>query len=193
MALGLARAGIQKGDRIGVIGKNSLEFFLVYGAAAVLGAIVLPINWRLSADEVCFNLNDCRPKIAFADAEFQPMLEARRDELPSIEAYYNLKADLGDALGFKSLMEAPGQMAPADVASTDGFVIIHTAAVAGRPRGALLSHGNVLCADMHFNYYFGLIVPGCAFEPVAAFSCGRALYGHQLLSCRRLKCEYQQI
>ena len=105
LALGLTRAGIQKGDRIGVIGKNSLEFFLVYGAAAFLGAIVLPINWRLSADEVCFNLNDCRPKIVFADAEFQPMLEARRDDLPSIEACYNLKADLGDALGFKSLMD----------------------------------------------------------------------------------------
>lgn len=157
LALGLTRAGIQKGDRIGVIGKNSLEFFLVYGAAAVLGAIVLPINWRLSADEVCFNLNDCRPKIAFADAEFQPMLEARRNDLPSIEAHYNLKADLGDASGFKSLMVAQsGQMTPANVASTDGFVIIHTAAVAGRPRGALLSHGNMLCAGMHFNYCFGL-------------------------------------
>ena len=156
LAFGLTRIGIQKGDRICVIGKNSLEFFLVYGAAAFLGAIVLPINWRLSADEVCFNLNDCRPKIAFADAEFQPMLEARRDDLPSIEAHYNLKADLGDALGFKSLVEASGQMTPANVASTDDFVIIHTAAVTGRPRGALLSHGNVLCAGMHFNYYFGL-------------------------------------
>lgn len=157
LASGLRLAGIQKGDRIGVIGKNSLEFFLIYGASAVLGAIVLPINWRLSADEVCFNLNDCRPKIVFADAEFQPMLEARRHALPSIDAYYNLKGDLGDASGFKSLMaEAPGQMMPVDVASTDGFVIIHTAAVSGRPRGALLSHGNMLCAGMHFNYYFGL-------------------------------------
>lgn len=156
LALGLARAGIQKGDRIGVVGKNSLEFFLVYGAAAFLGAIVLPINWRLSADEVCFNLNDCRPKILFADAEFQPMLGARRDALPSIQSWYNLKSDLGDASGFQSLMVGSGQLMPADVASSDGFVIIHTAAVAGRPRGALLSHGNMLCAGMHFNYYFGL-------------------------------------
>lgn len=156
MALGLARAGVQKGDRIGVVGKNSLEYFLVYGAAAVLGAIVLPINWRLSADEVCYNLNDCGPKIVFADAEYQPMLEARRDDLPSIEACYNLKADLGNALGFKSLLAVSGQMVPTDVSSTDGFVIIHTAAVAGHPRGALLSHGNMLCADMHFMHNFNL-------------------------------------
>jgi acyl-CoA synthetase (AMP-forming)/AMP-acid ligase II len=151
LAGGLSRAGIEKGDRIGVLGKNSLEFFLVYGAAARLGAIVLPINWRLSADEVCFNLNDCQSKIAFADAEFQHILEAKRDQLPSIKACYNLKADLGDALKFASLLEMGLQIPPVAVASTDGFVIIHTAAVAGRPRGALLSHGNILCADMHFN------------------------------------------
>jgi len=156
LAMGLAQVGIQKGDRIGVVGKNSLEFFLVYGAAAVLGAIVLPVNWRLSADEVCYNLNDCQPKIVFADAEFQPMLQARRDDLPSVEAYYNLKADSGSALGFTSLLNVPGQLTPANVASTDGFVIIHTAAVAGRPRGALLSHGNMLLADVLFDYYFGL-------------------------------------
>jgi long-chain acyl-CoA synthetase len=155
LAIGISTAGIQKGDRIGVIGKNSLEFFLIYGAAAVLGAIVLPINWRLSADEVCFNLNDCEPKIVFADAEFQPMLEAKRDELPSVKAIYNLKADLGEGLGFKPLMAAPGRVAPADIASSDGLVIIHTAAVAGRPRGALLSHGNMLSANMHFNNCFG--------------------------------------
>ena len=78
LAGGLTHAGIEKGDRIGVLGKNSLEFFLIYGAAARLGAIVLPVNWRLSADEVCYNLNDCQAKIAFVDAEFQQTLLARR-------------------------------------------------------------------------------------------------------------------
>ncbi|MEJ2137709.1 MAG: AMP-binding protein, partial [Desulfofustis sp.] len=59
LAAGLSLAGIHKGDRIGVVGKNSLEFYLIYGAAACLGAIVVPINWRLSADEMSFNLRDC--------------------------------------------------------------------------------------------------------------------------------------
>ena len=152
LSIGLSQAGIEKGDRIGVLGKNSLEFFLIYGAAARLGAIVLPINWRLSADEVCFNLNDCQPKITFADAEFQDMLESKRAELPSVQAYYNLKGDLGSSLTFGSLLDSTGQLTEPAAESTDGFVIIHTAAVAGRPRGALLSHSNILCADMHFMY-----------------------------------------
>ena len=49
LAGGLQQAGILKGDRIGVLGKNSLEYFLLYGAAAAVGAIMLPVNWRLSA------------------------------------------------------------------------------------------------------------------------------------------------
>jgi len=156
LAIGLSQAGVQKGDRIGVLGKNSLEFFLIYGAAAAIGAIVLPVNWRLSADEICFNLNDCQPKITFVDEEFQPTLEAKQAELPSIAAYYNLKGDRGNNLAFKALLDTTGQLAPVSVESTDGFVIIHTAAVAGRPRGALLSHSNILYAGMHFNYHMEL-------------------------------------
>ena len=91
LAVGLAGAGIKKGDRVGVVGKNSFEFFLIYGAAAALGAIVLPVNWRLSADEMAFNLNDCQAKIAFVDGEFQAALAARREKLPSVTAYLQSK------------------------------------------------------------------------------------------------------
>jgi long-chain acyl-CoA synthetase len=152
LASGLQRAGVKKGDRIGVVGKNSLEFFLIYGAAACLGAIVLPVNWRLSPEEICFNLQDGQPLLLFTDAEFQSILETG-DRLPdSIIARYNLKGDQGSCTRFASLTEEGGTIIPADVHSSDGLVIIHTAAVGGRPRGALLSHSNMLLANLHFTY-----------------------------------------
>ena len=153
LAAGLSQKGIKKGDRIGVVGKNSLEFFLIYGAAAFLGAIVLPVNWRLSADEVYFNLNDCSPQLVFADEEFQSSLQAKLEKLQSATAYYNLKDDRGSLTRFATLLQAEPSADPADVQGDDGFVIIHTAAVAGRPRGALLSHANMLVANLHFQYY----------------------------------------
>ncbi|UCD89600.1 MAG: AMP-binding protein, partial [Desulfobacterales bacterium] len=156
LACGLQKAGIQKGDRIGILGKNSLEYFLLYGSAAVIGAIVLPINWRLSADEICFNLNDCEPKLLFVDTDHQPVIENVKDRLPSIKQFYNLNATAGGFLAFESLTGNEGDVDAADVSNEDGFVIIHTAAVAGRPRGALLSHGNLLCAGLHLNYCFNL-------------------------------------
>ena len=139
-----------------MLGKNSLEYFLLYGAAAALGAIMLPINWRLSAEEVGFNLNDCEPKMVFADQEYQALIQGLKKDLKSVEKYYNLNKSGGDFLAFDGLMDSPADLQLEDVSSDDGFVIIHTAAVAGRPRGALLSHGNVLCADMHFDYLFNV-------------------------------------
>jgi len=158
LARGLKMAGINKGDRIGVLGKNSLEYFLLYGAAAAVGAIILPINWRLSADEVCYNLDDCEPKSLFVDIDYQELVGGIKDKLPSVKQHINLKADEGNFDSFNALMDNPGESLEGEVSvsSDDGFVIIHTAAVAGRPRGALLSHGNLMCADMHFNYYMGV-------------------------------------
>ena len=148
LAGGLSKMGLEKGDRIGVVGRNSLEFFLVYGAAACLGAIVVPINWRLSADEICFNLNDCTPKIGFFDAEFQEMLLTNREDLSTIRHFFNLADDSGSCTSFATLQKEE-IATPAELVADDGFVIIHTAAVAGRPRGALVSHGNMVMANLH--------------------------------------------
>jgi long-chain acyl-CoA synthetase len=151
LACGLQSEGVGKGDRIGALGKNSLEYFLLYGAASAIGAVVLPINWRLSPDEICFNLNDCAPVSLFVDSEYQDLVTGIRDKLPSVRKYYNLKPPGGDFLSYDMLLENSGDLTRVGVGIDDGFVIIHTAAVNGRPRGALLSHGNVLFADMHWN------------------------------------------
>ncbi len=161
LALGLQQSGIQKGDRIGVLGKNSLAYFTIYGAAAALGAIVLPINWRLSAEEMVYNLNDCTTTALFIDTEFQGLIEENVTRLSSVDHYFGLTADgsrypVSKYPAIDSLMDNGGDFEPVTVESDDGFVIIHTAAVAGRPRGALLSHANVLCANMHLIHLFGL-------------------------------------
>jgi len=58
--------------------------------------------------------------------------------------------------GFESLLDNKGDFKHVDISSDDGFVIIHTAAVAGKPRGALLSHKNLLCSNLHLNYNLNL-------------------------------------
>ena len=156
LASGLQNIGIKKGDRIGILGKNSLEYFLLYGAAAALGAVVLPVNWRLSSDEILFILKDGEPVLLFVDEDFENMIHAVKDELSFVKHFYNLKVNQGSFEEISLLLDNAGRFAPADVSSDDGFVIIHTAAVAGRPRGALLSHENMLCANLALNYCFNL-------------------------------------
>lgn len=156
LACGLQKRGVAKGDRVGVLAKNCLEYFVLFGALSALGAIMLPVNWRLSEKEVLDNLNDCGPKVVFSDLEYQGLIKRLQADLPSVEAYLNLNLEGGAFSGLGQLMENGSEFQTVEVSSDDGLVIIHTAAVASRPRGALLSHRNVLLADMHFDYFLNV-------------------------------------
>jgi acyl-CoA synthetase (AMP-forming)/AMP-acid ligase II len=155
MAAALQQAGVQKGDRIGVVGKNCLDYFVLFGAAAALGAIVVPVNWRLSAEETAYNLNDTQPRIVFAEHEEKTWLDSVRSKVTAAR-FYNLLPGQGFLEDFSTNATGSAFSSSTEVTAEDGLVIIHTAAVAGRPRGALLSHGNLLCSDLHLMYCFGV-------------------------------------
>jgi long-chain acyl-CoA synthetase len=156
VAATLQHLGCQRGDRIGIIGKNCLDYFLLYGAAAAMGAIVLPVNWRLSVDEAVYVLNDGSPRLVFADDDNLEWAGQIRDRMPDSIRFFNLRPNQGP---FETV-EAPAAQAqaftPPEVSADDGFVIIHTAAVGGRPRGALLSQNNLLMSHMQLMHGLGL-------------------------------------
>jgi acyl-CoA synthetase (AMP-forming)/AMP-acid ligase II len=62
-----------------MLGKNNLECFLIYRAVAALGATVLPLNWRLSVEELKGNIDDCQPKLVFVGHEFQDTVKLIRN------------------------------------------------------------------------------------------------------------------
>jgi acyl-CoA synthetase (AMP-forming)/AMP-acid ligase II len=150
LAAGLASIGLVAGDRIAVLAQNCLAYVDLYGAAARLGLIMVPVNWRLSAEEIAFVISDTTPKAIFAGAEYLGMLEGARQKLPFVQRRYLLGEGAGDFAAFADLSRATeGASAPAaDISSDSGFVIIHTAAVGGQPRGALLSHAGLLAANV---------------------------------------------
>ncbi len=88
LAAGLLKTGIRKGDRLGIIAQNSDEFMILYGAAAKMGAILLPVNWRFQQDEMEYVLGDCTPRFVFAGPDFQKNIEAARGKVASIEKCY---------------------------------------------------------------------------------------------------------
>jgi acyl-CoA synthetase (AMP-forming)/AMP-acid ligase II len=154
-AMGLQTAGLGKGHRIGIIGKNCLDYFLWVGAAAALGGIVVPINWRLSADEAAFNLDDTRPELVLAEHEDDAYLDAVQAKMAQSAPFFNLQTGHGPLADLPLPDASVTALSLPQTASDDGLVIIHTAAVGGRPRGALLSHGNLLCANLHLMQCFG--------------------------------------
>lgn len=153
---GLRALGIGEGDRISIIGENCLEYMYLYGAAAKTGAIVLPVNWRLQVNEMEYLLADGSPKIAFVGAGFQETVFPLTQKPGLVENWYALGPPADGFKGFDTLTDNDGTGRAAEISTDAPFAIIPTAAVAGTPRGAVLSHGNILAADMHFIANFGL-------------------------------------
>jgi acyl-CoA synthetase (AMP-forming)/AMP-acid ligase II len=143
LAAGLAGLGVGIGDRVAILAHNGQEYVDLFGAAARLGAIVVPVNWRLSAEEVAYVLQDTTPRVLIAAPELHALAPepVRANALayslgPASDPAWRAVGDL--------YVDAP--MAAAAIDGSAGLVIVHTAAVGGRPRGALLSHRGLLAA-----------------------------------------------
>ncbi|MCP4752118.1 MAG: AMP-binding protein [Proteobacteria bacterium] len=163
LAAGLTQAGIALGDRIGVVAHNCEEFMIMYGAAAKIGAVVLAVNWRFQKDEVEYVLKDCTPKIVFASADYQATVAEVAQKVSSLEKCYAMGGGerLDGFLPFDDLYTDQGAQDSFDVPADSGFVIIHTAAVEGHPRGALLSQANLVYSSLLTMRQFSLGSEDC--------------------------------
>ncbi|MFP5472129.1 MAG: AMP-binding protein, partial [Gammaproteobacteria bacterium] len=82
LAHALAGAGVARGSRVAVLTKQHVECILVTLAACKLGAVCMPVNWRLAAKEVEYIVNNGEAPFLMADTEFLPLLE--KAELPGV-------------------------------------------------------------------------------------------------------------
>jgi acyl-CoA synthetase (AMP-forming)/AMP-acid ligase II len=150
LAGGLVALGIGRGDRLCILAQNDLAYLDLYGACARQGIIAYPINWRLTGDEVARVLERAAPKMLVADASTLGVVGGWPAEKTAVPHW----ALLGSAPAtprFTSLATLyRGGAGPAadEVAGDDIFAVISTAAVDVIPRGAALTHDNVLAANL---------------------------------------------
>jgi acyl-CoA synthetase (AMP-forming)/AMP-acid ligase II len=160
LAAGLARTGVGPGDRVVILSANNLEFVDLYGAVARLGAILVPFNWRLSAEEIAYIAADAAPKVVIADAGNQPILQGKQRELRTVECWYGIGGNAAPFAPYSELLEAgvaSGRpLAEPHRRADAGFVMFYTAAVGGRPRGALLSHAGIMAGSVQLMHYWAL-------------------------------------
>ena len=149
LAAGLTHLGVGHGDRICILAQNDLAYLDLYGACARQGIIAYPINWRLTAAEVERVVDRAAPAMMVVDASTVEGVRGWPGSKEAIAHWYFLGD--GPPSGFTSLAalaRATTPVPPADVTSADPFAVISTAAVDVVPRGAILSHGNVLAANL---------------------------------------------
>ena len=139
LAADLQYGGVCPGDRVAFLGLNQPAFFETMFAAARLGAIFVPLNFRLTGPELAFIINDAGVHTLVADEMHRPVAESVRAEL-SVRRY--LSDDVTD--GWEALHGDGRTLADPGPVDPDGVAIImYTSGTTGRPKGAMLTHANL--------------------------------------------------
>jgi len=129
----LASNGIGKGDVVSLLLPNSVEYVIAYFACWQLGALAGPINSLLKTHEIDYVISNSEAKALLVNSEFLPIVEAIRDEVRPIILQFDDEAGNTDEHGLET-----------DLSCDDEAIIIYTSGTTGKPKGCLLTHGNLI-------------------------------------------------
>ncbi len=151
LAAGLRERGVRFGDRVAYLGNNHPSFVEALFASTNLGAIFVPLNTRLSGPELAYMLTDSGATVLVHSSALEPLAAAASAALPvariAVDALGVADQVATDATAedyegvIASASAAP--RAPARVSLNDRALIIYTSGTTGRPKGAVLTHGNL--------------------------------------------------
>lgn len=142
IAAGLRARGVERGDRVAYLGDNHPSFVEAMFAAARLGAVFVPLNTRLAAPELAYMIADSGAGVLIST----PVLDGRADEAAAGAAQPVVRVRVGGdggGDGFEALLDAPPLIDLPAVGLDDPALIVYTSGTTGRPKGAVLTHGNL--------------------------------------------------
>lgn len=150
VANGFLAAGISKGERVGLLLMNSAEFMEAYFALAKIGAVVVPLNWRLVPDELEFILKDSETKRLIFDTDFVDTcaeLHARGDKTDVMQWLQVGEDTAHFAESYDAFRNSASVEEPATVASDgDMLYIMYTSGTTGLPKGVVHTHETAVWA-----------------------------------------------
>ena len=151
LARGMLAAGLQRGDRVGMWSPNHAEWTLVQYATAAIGVVMVNVNPAYRTHELAYALNQsgCRWVIAapeFKTSDYVAMVDEVRDDVPSLERAVFLWSDEWDALaaGSDDVTAEDLDAVMAELDPDDPINIQYTSGTTGAPKGATLTHANIL-------------------------------------------------
>ena len=145
LAGALSRRGVGFGDRVLILMLNRTEFIESFLAANKLGAIAVPVNFRMTPPEIAFLVSDCDAKVMIAESVLASVAIAVRDLDPNLATVVVAgSATEEGVLGYDDLLDEVGEPAPpVDIPNDSPALIMYTSGTTGRPKGAVLTHANL--------------------------------------------------
>jgi fatty-acyl-CoA synthase len=138
----LSGIGVAPGDRVGYLGFNHSSFLVAMFAATRLGAVFVPLNFRLTGSELSYIVRDAGARVLIVDEEHLAPIDQVRGELP-VERYLALASARDGWESVDELLERSGPDVAAHAVDADApAAILYTSGTTGRPKGAILTHRN---------------------------------------------------
>jgi len=143
LASALTALGISKGDRVALLAPNCAEYFELQFACGRIGAIMLPLNWRLTVPELEYILSDATPRLLVYDKDFAAAAQelAKRCGLPDPLEIDHERPDSTYERALATDVPAP---LPVTLTHDDIGMVMYTSGTTGHPKGAIITHGMVL-------------------------------------------------
>ncbi|MEO6972473.1 MAG: long-chain fatty acid--CoA ligase [Rhodoferax sp.] len=143
LAAALRANGVCHGDRVGFLGLNQPAFLETLFAAARLGAVFVPFNFRLAGPELSYVINDAGVHTLIVDAPHRPVIDGIRAQLPC-RRFWSADQSAKNWPDIAALMAAHEPLATGESVDEDEVALImYTSGTTGRPKGAMLTHGNL--------------------------------------------------
>ncbi|MBF6237830.1 long-chain-fatty-acid--CoA ligase [Nocardia otitidiscaviarum] len=141
----LARRGVGFGDRVLILALNYTEYIEAVMGINALGAIAVPVNFRLTPPEVAYIVGDSGAKAIVTDAPLQPLATAMVGQAPALETCVVINGRTGDGvIGYDDFIAERGEPhAPLDIPEDTPCLIMYTSGTTGSPKGAVLTHANM--------------------------------------------------
>ena len=139
--------GVARGERVAMLAMNTSEHFEVLFACQRIGAIFLPLNWRLAPPELAFIVEDAAPSCLVVGGDFTTAAQALGQRLP---ASRQLRFEYGAPSPYEAAISAAVPLAePLDMYFDDPWTILYTSGTTGRPKGAQITYGMVFFSSIN--------------------------------------------
>ena len=144
----LLALGLKKGDRVGIFSENCPEYIMTYFGALKIGGIAVPINSFLTGNEVKYIVDNCQIQVLVTSSKFLKTLQPVLSQMTSVKKLIVIgeERDTAEYLSFATFLKNDNANSPESPVSEDDLaVFIYTSGTTGHPKGAMLSHRNLVC------------------------------------------------